>query len=174
MATRPTEIIHALLDAWNSRDLDRFASMLALDVEWYDLGMLHPPAHGRQAVRDFSESVLAAFPDFEYVLEHPVCVSPDGERCVALWKITATHSRPLRPPGLAPTGRRVCIQGVDVIEFRGEEIARIVTLFDVLAAAEQLTGFPIRFPAGSLRERLAVRVQRVVAWVARPRTGDVG
>jgi len=169
MATHPAETAHALLAAWNARDFDRFVSMLAPDIEWYDLGMPHPPAHGRQAVRDFSHSVLAAFPDFEYVIEHPLCVDPDRNRCVALWRISATHTGVLSPPDFSPTGRRATLRGVDVFEFRGEEVCRILSLFDPIIAAEQLTGMALRPPPGSLRERLAVSLQRIVAFFARRR-----
>ena len=170
MTASPEDIVQAILEAWSARDLDRFVAMLTEDVEWYDLGMLHPPARGRQAVRAFSESLLAAFPDFAYVLEHPICVSPDGNRCVVLWKITATHTGVLSPPGFAPTNRQACFHGVDVLEFQDGQILRVLTLFDVIAAAEQITGMPIRFPAGSFRERIAVFLQHIVAFFARRRS----
>jgi uncharacterized protein (TIGR02246 family) len=173
MSTRPEDVFQALLEAWNSRDFDRFASLLAPDVEWYDLGMPHPPARGREAVRAFGQAVLAAFPDFEYVVEPPLCVAPDGSRCVAVWRISATHRGVLDPPGFAPTFRRAVFRGVDVLDFRDGEICRILTLFDPVAAAEQLTGLALRPPAGSLRERLAVLLQRAVAFFARRHRGDL-
>ena len=40
MTVNPEEIVQALLEAWNARDLDRFVAMLTEDVEWHDLGML--------------------------------------------------------------------------------------------------------------------------------------
>ncbi len=170
MASDPIAVAHALLAAWNDRDIDRFVSMLSPDVEWYDLGMLHPPARGRDAVRAFALAVLAAFPDFHYIVEPPLCVAPDGSRCVVHWRITATHTGVLPPQGLAPTGRRANLCGVDVIDFRGEEISRILTLFDLIVAAEQLTGLTLRPPANSTRERIAVRLQRLVAFFARRRS----
>ena len=169
MPANLTETVNALLASWNDRDLDKFIGMLTEDVEWYDVSMLHPPAVGRKAVRAFAESVMAAFPDFAYTIQHPLCVSPDQARCVALWKITATHTAMLTPPGFAPTGRTANIEGVDVIEFRGEEISRITTLFDPVHAAEQLTGMTLRFPAGGFRERLVVLVQRAIAFFCRRR-----
>ena len=168
MADRASELTYALLDAWNARDLPRFLSLLTEDIEWYDLGMPYPPARGREAVRRFSESVLRAFPDFQYTIQQPLCVAPDGTRCVVVWEITATHQAVLEPPGFAPTGRRVTFQGVDVLEFRGEQVCRIRTLFDPWEAAGQLLGFQLRPPPGSVRERLAVGVQRLLAgWVRR-------
>ena len=169
MTAKTEDTVLALLDAWNSRDLDRFVEMLTDDIEWFDMGMVHPPARGRLAVRAFSESVLTAFPDFTYVIEHPICISPDGGRCIVVWKITATHTRVLKPPGFAPTHRRASFQGVDILEFREGQISRILTLFDVIAAAEQLTGMALRFPAGSFREHIAVFLQRIVAFFSRRR-----
>ncbi len=170
MASDPIAAVYALLAAWNDRDIGRFVTMLAPDVEWYDLGMLHPPARGRDAVQQFAHAVLAAFPDFQYAVEPPLCTAPDGSRCVVAWRITATHTGVLTPPGLAPTGRRAAFSGVDVIDFRGEEICRIRTLFDVIAAAEQLTGLTLRPPADSARERLFVSLQRLVAFFTKRRS----
>jgi hypothetical protein len=56
---------------------------------------------------------------------------------------------------------------VDLLEFEGERIRRILTAFDPLPAAEQLLGMRLRPAAGTWRAFLAVRVQRAVAWLAR-------
>jgi len=168
MTDRASEVTYALQDAWNARDLPRFLSYLSEDVEWYDLGMPYPPAIGREAVRRFAESILRAFPDFQYRIQPPLCVAPDGSRCAAVWEIAATHQAVLDPPGFAPTGRSVTMQGVDVLEFRGGQVCRIRTLFDPLDAAGQLLGLQLRPPPGSFRERVAVWVQRLLAgWVRR-------
>ena len=60
MPHQATEVVYALLDAWNRRDLPPFLSLLTDRVEWHDLGMPDPPARGREAVRSFSEAVLRA------------------------------------------------------------------------------------------------------------------
>jgi steroid delta-isomerase-like uncharacterized protein len=166
--TRASAIVTAVLDAWNERDLDRFTALLTEDVYWHDLGMLHPPAVGRDAVLRFSEIVLRAFPDFSYEIRHPICVAEDGSRCVVPWTITATNAGPMDPPGLAPTGRRVRFSGLDYMEFRDGLVARIETRFDPAEVLEQLLGFGVRPPAGSWKEGCLVWVQRLVAaWVRR-------
>jgi predicted ester cyclase len=168
-ASQAAAIVNAVLDAWNARDLDRFTALLTEDVYWHDLGMLHPPAVGREAVRRFSESVLRAFPDFHYQIRHPICVAEGGTRCVVPWTITATNTGPLEPPGLAPTGRRVSFSGFDFMELRGPLVAHIETRFDVADVAEQLTGLRLRPRAGSWVERCLVLAQRCVAAWARRR-----
>lgn len=165
----PTEIANRLLDAWNARDLDTFVGMLSEDVEWYDPAMTQPPARGRAAVREFSEAVLEAFPDFHYEVDAPICIAADGSRCAIIWRISATHQRPLRPLGYAPTGRRASFEGVDVLDIRNGEITRIRTAFDPVFAAEQLLGMRLRPVPGTWRATFAVIIQRFLAWMARGR-----
>lgn len=163
----PTETqdrFHALLDAWNARNLDSFCAQLTPDVLWHDLGMPHPPAVGREAVRRFGESILRAFPDFAYELRGSLCVAADGLSCVGPFRLTATFTGPFDPPGFAPTGRRADIHGLDYLQFRDGQVCRIETRFDPFELAEQLFGLDVRAPVGSLRESLSVRVQRAHAW----------
>lgn len=156
-----------LLDAWNARDVPRFVELLADDVEWYDPAMPQPPARGRSEVQAFAQAILRAFPDFRYEVLEPICEAQDGTRCAVLWRITATHTAPLTPPGFAPTGRQVRQEGVDLIEAREGKVSRILTCFDPIAAGEQLLGARLRPKPGSLRERAVVSLQRLAAWRAR-------
>ena len=156
-----------LLKAWNARDLQQFVGLLAEDVEWYDPAMSQPPARGRNDVQAFAEAVLRAFPDFRYEVLEPVCVSPDGRRCAVPWRITATHTAPLSPPGFAPTRRRMTQEGIDLIEAQDGKVTRILTCFDPIAAAEQALGLRLRPLPGSIRERALVLLQRLAAARAR-------
>lgn len=156
-----------LLDAWNARDISRFTDLLSDDIEWYDPGMPKPPTHGKDAVRAFAESMLRAFPDFRYEIVEPVCVSSDGSRCAVPWRITATHTVRLDPPGFASTGRTMCQEGVDLIDVKNNKITRILTCFDSIAAAEQMLGVTIRPEPGTFRERVTVYLQRIAAFRAR-------
>lgn len=165
----PIAVAHAVLDAWNARDLPRLLDLLTDDVEWYDPAMPHPPARGRPAVQAFAEAILRAFPDFRYEIREPVCVSADGTRCVVPWRITATHTAPLTPPGYAPTNRTMTVDGLDQLDLRGGQVARILTCFDVLAGAEQLLNVSLRPPDGSVRQRILVGLQRIAAARARRR-----
>ena len=164
------DLAQRLVDAWNARRLDDFVALLAHDVEWYDPAMPEPPVRGRAAVRAFADGVLAAFPDFTYEVQPPICSSPDGSRCAILWRISATHLRALPPLGYAPTGRRANIEGVDVLDIRGGQVARILTAFDLVSAMEQLLGMRLRPAPGTLRGGFAVAIQRALARVRRKRS----
>lgn len=165
----PAEVAERLLRVWIDRDLEGFVALLHEDVEWYDPAMAEPPARGRAEVRAFAEAVLTAFPDFRYEVQPPVCVAPDGSRCAIVWRISATHLRPLLPLGFAPTGRKAVLSGVDVLDLQDGLVVRILTAFDPLPAAEQLLGLALRPRPGTWRGSLAVLVQRILAFFARRR-----
>ena len=164
-------IAESMADAWNARDLDAYLAYLTDDIVWNDPAMPEP-ARGREAVQRFSRSVLHAFPDFHYTVRQPICVAADGTRCVVPWRIEATHLQPLQPPGYGPTGLKATFDGVDLLEFRNEQVSRIETYFNVLIPAEQLLALRLRPAPDSWRERLAVAVQRTRArWLRATRRG---
>jgi steroid delta-isomerase-like uncharacterized protein len=167
--TRSVDVVQRLVDAWNARKLDDFIALLAHDVEWHDPAMPDPPARGRAAVRAFAEAVLKAFPDFTYEVQPPICSASDGSRCAIVWRISASHLRPLQPLGYAPTGRRATIEGVDVLDIRDGQVTRILTAFDVFPAVEQLLGMKLRPSPGTWRGRFAVAIQRMLARVRHKR-----
>jgi predicted ester cyclase len=160
-------VVQQLVASWEARDLEGLIEWLSVDVEWYDPAMPDPPARGRTAVRAFAEAVMRAFPDFRYEILPPICHAEDGSRCAVKWRIAASHVGSLDPPGYAPTGRRAEFEGVDLLEFEGDRVRRILTAFDPLPAAEQLLGMRLRPVPGTWPGLLAVRVQRVLAWWAR-------
>jgi hypothetical protein len=118
-------------------------------------------------VREFADAVLRAFLDLTYEVLPPICVAAEGTRCAVKWRIGGCHVRSLEPLGYAPTGRRVEIEGIDVLDLEGELVKRILTAFDPLPAAEQLLGIRLRPTPGTWRAWLAVRVQRTLAWLMR-------
>lgn len=160
-------VVKRLVASWDARDLDALVDCLSDDVEWYDPAMPDPPARGRTAVRAFAQAIIRAFPDFRYEILPPICYAADGSRCAIKWRISASHLASLDPPGYAPTGRRAEFEGVDLLEFEGESVRRILTAFDPLPAAEQLLGLRLRPTPGTLRGFVMVHVQRLAAWRAR-------
>jgi hypothetical protein len=164
--TQIEETVREMMDAWNRRDLDTYVSLLHEDITWDDPAML-APAVGKTAVREFSESVLRAFPDFTYEIRGPICVDETGTGCAVPWRIRGTHSAPLDPPGYGPTMRTAEFEGVDLIRVRGTRVDRIETLFNVLVPAEQLLAVSLRPRPGSVGAKVIVGLQRIVAWVVR-------
>lgn len=171
MSPDAAELALATLEAFNKRDFDAMLSLLAPTATWYDPAMPSPPGKGHAAIRSWCETVIEAFPDFTYEVREPICVSRDGSRCALPWRITATATGWMRPPGFAPTGRQVSFEGVDVVDAAEGKVTHIETHFDLFAGAEQLLDIVVRPKAGSIRERLMVGAQRMRAAWLRSRPG---
>jgi hypothetical protein len=75
-----------------------------------------------------------------------------------------TNTGPIDPPGFAPTGRSVDIEGVDHWWFRDGLVARYRADYDSLGMLRQLG---LMAPAGSALERLMVKLQRLGARLRR-------
>jgi hypothetical protein len=79
-----------------------------------------------------------------------------------------TMKGPLDPPGFAPTGRSMEVEGVDLWMMRDGRIARYRAFYDINDLARQLGIAP---PAGSRADRAMVRLQRLQAPILRRKTG---
>jgi hypothetical protein len=66
----------------------------------------------------------------------------------------------VEPPGFAPTGRRMQVDGVDLWRMRDGRIARYRAFYDVTDLARQLGIVP---PSGSRAERMTVALQHFQA-----------
>jgi len=169
--TEILSLVDDIVSAWNDRDLERFIGHLDQDVVWSDPAMLYGPVTGRDAVREFSESVLKAFPDFSYRVREPICVAQSGSRCAVPWVIKATHTGRLDHLGFSPTNQVITMQGVDVLELAGGKVTKIETYFDVLPAVEQALRLKPFAECGVART-MTLWLQRGRAWWLRRTSGS--
>ena len=151
--------------AWNSRDASRVTALLTEDIEWDDPALAET-ARGREAVAEFARTSWQAFPDLEFEEPEPPYPSPDGPRAMARWHMRGTHLGAIEPPGFAPTGRRIDLQGVDLWEFRDGLMCRYRAIYDLNELARQIGAAP---EPGSLGERAGVLLQRLSVRLARRR-----
>jgi steroid delta-isomerase-like uncharacterized protein len=145
------------LDAWNSRQVDRMLALMTEDVEYRD-DAWPKTMRGHADVREFLESLWAAFPDLTFeVIEGPYVI-PGEPRAAVYWRGWGTHAGRLEPAGFAATGRRWEGDGVNVEEYRDGRICRLRICADMLDASRQLGLLP---PVGSQVERAMAGAQRV-------------
>ncbi len=125
-----------LYDLLSAGDIDGFGALLADDfVDHEELPGLAPTKEG---VTAFFRMYMAAFPDLRMV---PEDVIASGDKVVARVRATGTHKGPFM--GLAPTGRRVDVQLIDIIRFGSDGRAREHWgIFDQLAMMQQLGAIP--------------------------------
>jgi steroid delta-isomerase-like uncharacterized protein len=123
--------------AWNAHDPDAVAAVFAEHAVSRDAG--NPEERrGRAAIRDRAAAILGAFPDFwlerlELVVE--------GDRHADRWAATGTHDGGLF--GMAPTGRRVRVEGATFSRLGSDGLVVEDTHFwDVAGLMTQLTEGP--------------------------------
>jgi steroid delta-isomerase-like uncharacterized protein len=96
----------------------------------------NPPGFpaGRDGVKRFFEMFRDAFPDVTVAIDELVA---DGDRVAVATTFAGTHSGELM--GIAPTGRRVSVTGIDIVRVVGGRIAEHRGLTDIVGLMRQLT-----------------------------------
>ena len=152
-------------DAWGARDVDRIADHLTEDAVYEDPA-LPEVVHGRAAFKEQARNIITALPDIE-LRQHTVFRSLDDSQLGATrWTFAGSFQNSLFPAGFAPTGRRVEVEGMALVEVRGDKIARLRLFYDTTEFARQIGAAP---PQGSRMEQVGLLFQRLAA--RRMRTG---
>jgi predicted ester cyclase len=107
---------------------------------------------------------LRAFPDLRFGEPDPPALAVTGDVVLWAWYMEGTHRGPIDPPGFAPTGRRMRVDGVDQWTMRDGRIARYRAFYDMNDVARQLGIVPA---PGSRAERGMVALQRLQARLSR-------
>ena len=150
------EAIDRGVAAWNERDPHAIVSQWSEDCIYESPVLPEGRVVGRDASKMAISVLLRAFPDFT-LTEMDRWVSPDGLRVALLWRASGTFTGPLDPPGFAPTGGPVEVEGMTCTELRGGETAHFRHYFDVTGMGRQLAAVP---PRGSTAERMVAFLQR--------------
>jgi steroid delta-isomerase-like uncharacterized protein len=153
------QVTEAWMEGWNNKDADSLVGLIAGDLVYEDPSW---PDVMRTAddVRAFTSACWRAMPDMSFTEPYGLFPSEDGTRAVAPWHMTATFSGPMDPPGFAPTGDRIEVDGFDLFEFRDGKISRLSTVFDMMALARDVGLLPAR---GSRAEQAGVKLQRLMS-----------
>jgi len=149
------------LAAWNGHDAAAMGDLVTEDVVWEDPA-LPEVARGPAAVQDFMREAWVAFPDLRFDETDDPHLSVAGDKVAWRWRMRGTKTGPIDPPGFAPTGRAIEIEGVDLWTMRDGRIARSRAFYDFNALAVQLGLAPA---PGSRMEKGAVALQRLGARV---------
>jgi steroid delta-isomerase-like uncharacterized protein len=149
--------------AWNGCDTNAMAQLITEDIVWEDPA-LPEPARGIPAVQEFMRTSFRAFPDLRFSEPDPPALAVTGDVVLWAWHMEGTHRGVIDPPGFAPTGRSLRVDGVDQWTMREGRIARYRAFYDMNGVARQLGIVPA---AGSRAERAMVALQRLQARLAR-------
>jgi steroid delta-isomerase-like uncharacterized protein len=92
-----------------------------------------PASSGIAGFRQFAMGLAVAFPDLQVTVEDLIA---EGNRVAARVTVRATHKGAFA--GLAPTGRQVSFEGIDIFEIEGARIVGRWNLRNLLSLMEQL------------------------------------
>lgn len=151
------------VEAWNGCDAEAMTDLITEDIVWADPAMAEP-ACGIPAVQEFMHSSFRAFPDLRFTEPDPPVLALTGDVVLWAWHMQGTHSGVIDPPGFAPTGRTMRVDGIDQWKMRDGRIARYRAYYDMNDVARQLGIVPA---PGSRAERGMVVLQRLQARLSR-------
>jgi steroid delta-isomerase-like uncharacterized protein len=145
--------------AWNSRQPEQVTALCTENVVWED-PLTERPERGRLAVAEYLRAVWKAFPDLEFSWPEGPYASFEGVKLALHWHVEGTMLGAMDPPGFAPTGRRIALDGIDLLEITDGLVSAYNGFFDARGVAQQIGALPA---PGSRGERVAVGVQRLLA-----------
>ncbi len=145
MAATIREAFEEGTETFNAHDIDGFTGVLADDVVYQAPGGMS--GQGKAACAQFFAGWFGAFPD-AHVEVHALHIA--GDVAVEEGTFTGTHNGVLHSPtgDIAPTGRQVTVDYIQVLRFRDGKHVSFNLMFDRLQMLEQLGLIPAAAPAG--------------------------
>jgi steroid delta-isomerase-like uncharacterized protein len=124
-------IVRSFVDAWNTRDFDRFATLMNERAVLRIGGAVVPcdPA----GTRAIAEEWTAAFPDWRFEL---IDLIAERDRVVAHMPYRGTHRGPIL--GVAPTGRACSVDEMVIFRISDGRIAEAWEVYDEAGMWRQL------------------------------------
>jgi hydroxyacylglutathione hydrolase len=138
-------VARGYFDAINTRDLERAVGMWAPGGREHVRGQIDATAP--EGVRDFIGGMLEAFPDLHFEV---LSTTTEERRCGVQWRLSATFAGPSHFNGVAPTGDRIELEGVDLLTVQDGLIQANDAFSDTMSVPRQLGLLP---PAGSAAEQ---------------------
>ncbi len=132
MGSDAAEVVQRLHDAVRDGAMEAAAELFAPDFVSHNL----PPGlpAGRDGVRIWYETLQAAFPDLSVEIDDLVAA---GDRAAAATTLRGTHTGELM--GIAPSGRRVAVTGIDIVRVADGRIVEHRGLTDTVGLLRQIS-----------------------------------
>lgn len=125
-------LVEELYDALNAHDLDRLATLYD-DSYLLECDSFPGPVRGPEGAKRTTATYLNAFPDLHFDILQMIATA---DHVVTRWRATGTNKGEFN--GMAPTGRRVCINGCSVSQIRNGRMVKSVMYFDQLSLLRPL------------------------------------
>ena len=119
--------------------LELVDELFADDWVGHDVAMPEP-SRGRDGVRLVTQGYRGAFPDLKLTVDDQIA---EGDRVCSRWTARGTHEGEFF--GIAPTGRKIQFETVDVMRVRDGKITEhwgVANLFSLMQQLGALAGTP--------------------------------
>lgn len=140
------DVVTRYFAALAARDLDAMAACWAPDGFEHIAGQAD--VVGPEGVRGYFGELFGSFPDFAFRVRRTVA---QGDHVTVLWSATATHAGPGSYQGIAPTGKSIELEGIDLLEVRDGLIVRNDAFADGVGLSRQLGLMPAEGSPGERR-----------------------
>lgn len=123
-------IVRSYLEAFNDRDHDTLAELLADDATEHGI---HETLHGFEEIRDYLEAHFRVFPDYR---GRTHAIIAEDDLVAVRYSASGTHTGEYQD--LEPTGLGASWTGIAMYRVEGDEISEIWIEEDRLGLLEQL------------------------------------
>jgi steroid delta-isomerase-like uncharacterized protein len=117
--------------AVNARNFDALDALISPQIVNHGADPSDPPGAARFK-RNF-RALIAAFPDFQITVEDQIA---ESDKVVVRWTDTGTHLGTFE--GVAATGRRLLLTGIDILRIADGRIVERWSEYDMLSVFEEL------------------------------------
>ncbi|MGI8557319.1 MAG: ester cyclase [Solirubrobacteraceae bacterium] len=135
--TETLKVARAYFEAIDRHDLEGAVAL------WLEGGREHVRGQvdttAPDGVRAFLGGMFAAIPDLHFEI---VQATTEGARCAVQWRLTGTFAGPEPFNGIAPTGARIELEGVDVVSVSSGRITENNAFTDSMSFARQVGMMP--------------------------------
>jgi steroid delta-isomerase-like uncharacterized protein len=128
-------VVRAFVDAWNTKDLDRFDELMAENAQLTVGGSTI--SCSPVATREIAEHWFNGFPDYHFELVHLIA---EGDMVAALMPFSGTHTGPVLD--LPPTGRSVRVSEMVFFRIHDDKIVEAWEEWDEHGMRRQLGDDP--------------------------------
>lgn len=125
MTTDLNAYANTIHEAWNSHDIENVLRYYSRECIGDDVGQASP-LRGHDGLRQLLQTYWQAFPDLAFNVTNTIV---EGYRLAIVWVAEGTHLGPIM--NIPPTGRRLEIRGVSILEVRDGLIVRSQYIWDL-------------------------------------------
>jgi steroid delta-isomerase-like uncharacterized protein len=124
-------------EVWNQGREETIDELFAASGVGYGLGDTETPIQGPAGVKPFVRNLRGALPDIHMTIED---IMAEGDRVTV--RITAEGTHKGSNLGVAPTGRRVRIEGIVIVRIANGQIVEGWNSWDQLGLLRQMGALP--------------------------------